>query len=143
MSFDLSIKNGDIHFDSSGMVKTVVKNSKLRQDIIKIILTDIGENRFHKGYGSALGRIGVGTASGRDIVELDIRSSAEAAIKKLMALQKAQAARQYLSPGEIIVSIVKIEAGRDTVDPRMYNVFISVLTGQLTEIREVVTVRIA
>ena len=60
MSFDLSIKNGDIYFDPGGSVKTVSKNSKLRQDIIKIILTDIGENRFHKGYGSAVGRL-IGT----------------------------------------------------------------------------------
>ena len=143
MSFDLGIKGGDIYFSSSGSLNLVSKNSKLRQDMLKIILTEIGENKFHRGYGSAIGKLSIGTAAGKDLVELDLKSSVENAIRKLMSLQKAQSSRQYLSPGEIIVSIVNIDAGRDSLDPRMYNVFVSVLTGELTEIRELVTVKIA
>ena len=143
MSFDLGIKGGDIYFSPSGSPNLVSKNSKLRQDMLKIILTEVGENKFHRGYGSAIGKLSIGTAAGKDLVELDLKSSVENAIRKLMSLQKAQSRRQYLSPGEIIVSIVNIDAGRDNLDPRMYNVFVSVLTGELTEIRELVTVKIA
>ena len=143
MSFDLKIRNSDIQFGPNGSVQLVSKNEKLRQDILKIILTEIGENKFHRGYGSAIGKLSIGTAAGKDLVELDLKSSVENAIRKLMSLQKAQSSRQYLSPGEIIVSIVNIDAGRDSLDPRMYNVFVSVLTGELTEIRELVTVKIA
>ena len=52
MSFDLSIEKGDIKIGSDGSLSTVSGNNKLRQDIIKILLTDIGDNKFHPKYGS-------------------------------------------------------------------------------------------
>lgn len=142
MSFDLKIEKGDIAINRDGTIKTVFDNEKLRQDIIKILLTRLGENRFHPEYGSDVGALQIGHVADADFLELDLTSSAETAVRKIMALQRAQAKRQFLTPGEIIVSIVDISVTRDTIDPRMYNIFISVLTQKLTTLTESVSVRI-
>tara|TARA_A100001011_G_C14300475_1_gene840532 strand:+ start:213 stop:644 length:432 start_codon:yes stop_codon:yes gene_type:complete len=143
VSFDLKISKGDISLQRDGSLSLVSKNSKLRQDIVKIILTDLGENKFHKNYGSAVGRLNIGSYSSRDVVDMDIRVSVESALKKLMSLQKAQARKQFVSPGEMLVKILNVSAERDFSDPRLYNVYVSVLTGELNEIREGLTIRIA
>jgi len=142
MSFDLSLERGDIKIGVDGSVKTVVDNSKLRQDIIKILLTELGDNKFHPKYGSFIGSLQIGHAADAKLVSLDLESSARNAIKNLMSLQRAQAKRQGVSPGELIVDILKVSVARDEVDPRLYNIFVSVLTQRLTEVRSNVTVRI-
>jgi len=61
MSFDLKILKGDIVLDKAGDLKIVQRNSKIKQDILKILLTDIGENKFHSFYGSKAGKLDVGS----------------------------------------------------------------------------------
>jgi phage baseplate assembly protein W len=142
MSFDLSIEKGDIKISSDGSLKTVSGNSKLKQDIVKILLTDLGGNKFHPKYGSHIGALQIGHYADSKLMELDIESSARNAIKNLMALQRLQSKRQALSPGEVIIDTLSVKAKRDEVDPRMYNIFVSVLTQELTEVASLVTVRI-
>ena len=77
MSFDLKIKNGDIVIDPNGSLSTVFGNSKIRQDIIKILLTRNGENRFHPRYGSDLGALKIGEVSDEKMMELDLQRSVE------------------------------------------------------------------
>ena len=60
-----------------------------------------------------------------------------------MSLQRSQAGKQNMTPGELIVDILKVSVARDQVDPRLYNIFVSVLTKRLTEVRSNVSVRIA
>ena len=43
----------------------------------------------------------------------------------------------------IIIDILDVSVTRDGADPRLYNIFISVLTQELTEVRNSVTIRIA
>ena len=143
MSFDLALEKGDIKIGVSGSVKTVSGNSKLRQDIIKILLTELGDNKFHPKYGSHIGALQIGHHADSRLVSLDLESSAKNAIRNLMSLQRSQSRRQGLTPGELIVDILDISVARDDVDPRLYNIFVSVLTQELTEIRDTVTVRIA
>lgn len=143
MSFDLALERGDIKIGSSGSVKTVNGNSKLRQDIIKILLTELGDNKYHPKYGSYIGSLQIGHFADSKLMSLDLESSARTSVRNLMSLQRSQARRQNLSPGEIIVDIVDISVIRDDVDPRLYNIFVSVLTQELTEVRENITVRIA
>ena len=142
MSFDLKIVKGDISIERDGSIKTVFGNEKLRQDIVKIILTELGDNKFHPQYGSNVGTVQVGTVQDEAFLKQDLISSAQDALKNLIALQRSQAKRQYLSPSEIIVDIKNIEIKRDTIDPRMYNIFISVLTQELDLVVEAVTIRI-
>lgn len=143
MSFDLRLENGDLKINADGAMSVVTGNSKLRQDILKILLTDLGDNKFHPKYGSHVGKLQVGTHADEKIVSLDIESSARAALRNLMSLQRSQARRQALTPGEIIIDILSLEVTRDKIDPRLYNIFVSVLTQSLDKIESSVTVRIA
>lgn len=142
MSFDLSIKKGDVKIAKDGSVEAVAGNSKLKQDIVKILLTDLGDNKFHPNYGSKIGALQIGHYADSTLMSLDIESSARNAIKNLVSLQRSQARRQALTPGETIVNILAVSVNRDEADPRMYNVFVSVLTQELTEVSTMVTVRI-
>lgn len=143
MSFDLKIKNGDISLNGDGSITTVVGNNKLRQDILKILLTDLGSNKYHKRYGSYIGRLNIGDVVDNQIISLDLERSARNAVKNLMALQRTQSSRQNLSPGEIIVDINRVTVERDELDPRLYNVSVSVLTREITDLTASLTVRIA
>lgn len=143
MSFDLKIEGGDIKIGTDGNLAFVYDNLKLRQDIIKILLTKLGENKFHPSYGSEVGAIKIGHFADQELLEIDLKASVEDAVRKIIALQKGQSLKQYISPGERIISLLDVSAERDTLDPRMYNIFISVQTGALTTITEAVTVRIA
>ena len=142
MSFDLALHGGDIKIGASGSVEIVNGNAKLRQDILKILLTELGDNKFHPRYGSYIGALQIGHHADNKLVSLDLESSASTAVRNLMSLQRSQARRQGVGPGELIVDIVDISVIRDELDPRLYNIFVSVLTQELTEVRDHVTVRI-
>lgn len=142
MSFDLQIKHGDLVLDTAGSLSIVNGNNKIRQDIIKILLTRLGDNRFHSRYGSDIGSLRIGGVADQQLIELDLRRSAEEAIRYLISLQKSQGMRQVLSLSEVIVDIVDITTERDTGDPRLYNIFVSVLTQKMDIIEETVTLRI-
>lgn len=142
MSFDIKITSGDIAIGRDGDLDTVYDNDKLRQDIIKILLTKLGENKFHSNYGSKIGALEIGFVADQELVELDLQSSVEDAIRYLMRAQQVQQRRQYLTPGEVIIGIKNVVVERDLLDPRMYNVYISVYTKKLTVITETIPVRI-
>jgi hypothetical protein len=142
MSFDLKIVKGDIAIAPDGTVETVFGNSKLKQDIIKIMLTELGENKYHPSYGSKTGSLQIGSVLDAEMMEIDLSSAAEDAVRKIMSLQRAQSRRQFLSPSEVILEVVGVSVERDQIDPRLYNIFISVLTGKLDNITENVTVRL-
>ncbi len=142
MSFDLKIQNGDIAISRDGSLSLVADNDKIRQDIVKILLTSTKENKFHSEYGSEVGALKVGQIIDKELLEIDLKSSAESAVRKLISLQKEQQKRQYLSPAEIIVDIIDVSVSREESDPRYYNIFVSVLTQKLTSITESITVKI-
>jgi|7_EtaG_2_1085326.scaffolds.fasta_scaffold00102_3 phage baseplate assembly protein W len=143
MSFDLSLVRGDIKVQDDGALSIVTGNSKLRQDIIKILLTELGDNKFHPNYGSHVGALQIGHYADKALINLDLQSSAMKAVRNLMALQRSQSRRQALSSGEKIIEVLSVLVERDSLDPRMYNIFVSVLTEELTEVRNNITVRIA
>ena len=142
MSFDLTLNKGDIKIDKTGEVSVVSSNSKLRQDIIKILLTETGDNKFHPDYGSQVGSLKIGSTSDARLVEADLNTSANKALRNLMALQRSQSRRQKLSPGEVIVQVLDVSVARDELDPRMYNIFVSVLTQALDQVKSNITVRL-
>lgn len=142
MSFDLKLKNGDLSLDSGGSLSTVSGNQKIRQDIVKILLTKLGDNKFHSRYGSDVGSLKIGQVADQALVELDIKKSAEEAIRYLISLQRNQSRSQFLSLSEKIIDIVEISAERDSADPRLYSIFVSVLTQKMDIIEEAITIRI-
>jgi phage baseplate assembly protein W len=142
MSFELKIKNGDISLEGDGTISIISGNEKIRQDIIKIILTELGENRFHPNYGSNTGYFQIGQAIDQGVIELDMQQSAESAIRYLIALQREQTKKQLLSSSEVIVDVNFVKIERNETDPRLYNIYISVITQKLETITESVTIRI-
>lgn len=142
MSFDLKIQRGDLVLDSSGQLNIVERNDKLVQDIIKVLLTDLGENKFHPYYGSSAGKLDIGSVLDQDFFKTKIEDGVIQAINNLIALQKNQSKYQYITPGETILEISGVRVRRDTNDPRMWSVFVSVITLELEEISQTVTIRI-
>ena len=142
MSFDLKIKSGDIAIDSTGDVALVTDNNKLKQDIIKIMLTKLGENKYHPQYGSKVGSLEIGHIPDKELLELDLKVSADAAIRKLMSLQREQSKTQYVSAGETIAGIQNISVLQDDQDPRQYQITVSILTRKLTIIEETFSLQV-
>ena len=142
MSFDLKIINGDLSISKSGNLNVVSTNNKIKQDILKILLTGQGENKFHPSYGSLVGNLELGGITDAIYVSRNIEKSVADAINKLITLQRYQARYQYISPSETIVSVKSVEAYRDKADPRMWSVFASVITQELNEVSESLTIRI-
>ena len=120
----------------------VERNDKIIQDIIKILLTDLGENKFHPYYGSSAGKLDVGSVLDQDFFKTKIEDSVIQAINNLISLQKNRAKFQYITPSETILEVSGVRVNRDTNDPRMWSVFVSVITLELQEISQTVTIRI-
>ncbi len=132
MSFDLKLENNDITIGTDGSVKIVLDNDKLLQDVLKIILTPQGSNRFYKWYGSALSERIIGTVLSPFTTEVEITRSIEESLNNLMYLQQNQSRFQYVSAPETIAAISSIYSERTEDDPRVYNIYVSVLTKKLT-----------
>lgn len=142
MSYDLKIINGDLSIDADGDISIVLGNDKIFQEIKKIILTDIGENKFHPYYGSRAGRLNVGSITDQSFVASEIERSVKESMTNLIRLKDYQSRSQTLNPSEVILTIDKVVVERDNLDPRMWNIFISVTTQALDTANTVVRVRI-
>jgi phage baseplate assembly protein W len=136
MSFDIKIVNNDLSINPDGSLQTVRDNEKLIQDIIKIMLTASGSNKFYRWYGTTIGTRTIGNVLDHTQLESEITGAVYNALGNLIALQKSQGREQYTSAGEAIASIRGISVIRNKEDPRLYEVGISVLTRKLTVVEE-------
>ena len=141
MSFDLALINSDLSIKSDGTVRTVTKTDKLKQDVVKIILTPLGSMRFHDWYGSNINENTIGNILPENILFNDISSSISESLERLRTLQRSQASYQKMDPSEIIVSIAEINVQRDIVDPRQVNVIVKVISRDLIPVEEIFTIR--
>ena len=141
MSYDLKIINGDLSITNSGSIDTVNQTNKIMQDIKKLLLTDLGDNKYHPNYGSPLGAGSIGDYQDDSFLKINIKNSIEKSINRLVSLQRNQMKFQYVSPSETIMYIKKIDVFRDMADPRMWSVFISVVTQDLSEVSQSITIR--
>ena len=132
MSFDLKIENNDISINPDGSVKTVRNNDKLIQDVLKIILTPQGSNKFYNWYGSTLCSRIIGEVMSPFLTKIEIRRSIEESLNNLMLLQQNQAIGQFVSVEETLAAIKDILIEKDQNDPRAYNIIVSVLTKKLS-----------
>lgn len=142
MSFDLRIESNDLALNPDGTVQTVSNNEKLAQDIVKAILTPLGSNPFHQWYGSLLSERAIGQAFGPEQVAVEAERAIQDTLSDLVALQKAQARTQYVSPGEQIAAILEVSVLQERTDPRQFQVTVSVLTRQLTTVEETFQLRV-
>jgi len=142
MSYDLKIVNGDLSLNSNGQVNLVVGNSKLVQEVTKMVLTDVGENKYHPYYGSAVGKIDMGGIYDESMHRTEIERSVRESLNNLIILKNNQRLTQEINPAETIVSIDNVLVFRDGLDPRMWSIEISLTTMALDNVKTSVTIRI-
>ena len=140
MSFDLSLINGDIKLLKNGQVKTCADTAKIRQDVIKIILTALGSNKKHLWYGCNIGGGLLYKNISDTIVFSAIDDSIREALNNLMKLQRYQSGYQEVSSAEFITKVLGISSSRDPADIRQINIKVSLLTKRLTVIEETFTI---
>ena len=139
MSFDLELVNNDLKINANGTISTLTDTPKLRQDILKIILTPQGSNKNYLWYGCSVGNtIGLNLTSLLQLTK--IQASVMQCLDNLKALQTSQAANQQVSLAELIESIAAVNAERDTTDPRQLNIVVTVLSKRLSQIQELFTI---
>lgn len=141
MSFDLALIDSDLQILATGDVKTVSDSPKLRQDILKIILTPIGGDRFHNWYGSNISDNIIGQNLSDDLVFGEISSEISNSLERLKSLQMAQSTYQKVTLAELISGVQEIVVQRGGSDPRIINVIVKVLAKNLSQIEEVFTLR--
>jgi phage baseplate assembly protein W len=142
MSFDFAIFNNDIKIQSNGAIKTVSDNTKLRQDILKVLVTTLGSNKFHPWYGCTVGQDIIGRNLPDNRMLLDIQSSVVQSLDRLQKLQTQQMTFQKMSLAEMISSIGDVVAYRAQEDLRQVYIRVVVYTRQLTQIEETFTLNI-
>lgn len=139
MSFDLRLQNGDIVLGADADFDIVVDHSKLAQDVIKMVTTSLGSNKFQPAIGSLINKRLVGQVLTAQNTVTILQSSVEEALVTLQKLQKQQAQTQALSPAETIIQINSIDVKRDSVEPRQLNVVLTLTAGDGNLVQETLT----
>jgi len=136
MSFDLKLSNGDIVFSPEGDVEIVEGLDKLKQDVLKILITELGSNVYHPWYGSELSDDVVGNTTDARVTAASAESAISNALENLAALQVEQQAFQRVTPQEMIAAISNIKVEQEPADFRIWNVLVSVVSKSLNEVTE-------
>jgi len=139
MSFDFELINADLKIKADGTIRTVTDTPKLRQDILKMILTPLGTNRFHKWYGCTVAEDIIGKNMPENLVITEIQSAVTTSLEKLKALQQTQSVSQKVSLAEMIAEIGGVWVERDPTDLRLINVIVTVYSRRLTKVEELFT----
>lgn len=129
MSFDLLISDGDLVI-KDGDLASITGQKKLIQDLMKICLTTAGANINQPWYGSFISRTLIGSALDTDITATMAQSQLQNCLENLKKLQQLQLSNtlQQVSPDEHIAGISDIRIVRNPIDPRIFQVSVSVLS---------------
>ena len=136
MSFDFLLQNNDLEIGADGNIKTITNTQKLRQDVIKVILTTLGSNRFHPWYGCSISEDAIGKNIPDNMLFLDIETSIRQSLDRLQKLQQQQQTTQEVSLSEMIHSVGDISIYRNPDDLRQIKIDIVILSRELTQINE-------
>jgi len=101
MSFDFALINNDLSVQSNGLVRTVTDTPKLKQDILKVILTPLGSNRFHRWYGCTVSEDIIGKDIPDNMMLVDIQTSISHSLERLKKLQISQLTSQKVTLAEL------------------------------------------
>lgn len=137
MSFDFKLDNGDIKVANRGDLTQVRNDEKLRQDLLKIILTPLGSNKTYLWYGSPLNSALIGRLLESSLISAEASRAVTFAINNLIRLQKDQErSGQFLTPSEAISQILDISIERSAFDGRQFNIVVSVGTRRSNVVTE-------
>ncbi len=140
MSFDLALIGSDLNKRPDGTIRTVTRSNKLKQDIIKIILTPIGSVKYHLWYGSSVSEGTIGEVLPDSMLFQDITTALQQSLSRLQTLQRAQASNQTVELSEILASINDIQVQRNPSDPRQVNVIVVAMSKDFTAVEEIFTI---
>jgi len=140
MSFDLALINGDIQIKADGSVRTVENTDKLKQDIVKVILTPINNSRFHPWYGTNIVDDNIGKIASDSVLFQQIDLAITDGLSRLQKLQLAQSTSQVVTFAETLASIEEVAVQRAPDDPRQVNVVVVVLSKDLSAVEEMFTI---
>jgi phage baseplate assembly protein W len=128
MSYDLQLVNGDLVI-GQGELQTVTDSQKLIQDILKILLTEVGADPLQPSYGSYLSRSVIGNALQNGSIVQIAKSQINTCLVNLQQLQQLQVkSMQKVSADEQLAAITGISVTRSSFDPRLFNIKVSGLT---------------
>lgn len=139
MSYDLRLQNGDVVLGGDADFDIVTDSDKLIQDVIKMVTTNQGSNRFQPAIGSLINKRLIGQTLNAQNTVTVLQASVQEALVLLQKLQKQQAQTQALSPAEMLVQINSIDVSRDSVEPRQLNVVLKLTAGDGSLLTETLT----
>jgi phage baseplate assembly protein W len=132
MSFDLRINQGDIAIGSDGDLDKVYDTEKLIQDVLKILSTPLGANKFFSWYGSALTDTSVGQVADRRFITTMVNQIIRSNLETLQKMQKQQSASgQRVTAAELIAAIQGVSVNRNIVDPTFWRIVVIILSKDL------------
>jgi phage baseplate assembly protein W len=132
MSFDFRINKGDIALGSDGDLDKVFDTEKLIQDVLKILSTPLGGNKFFSWYGSPLTDASIGQVADRKFINTMVNQIIRSNLETLQKLQKQQAASgQRVTAAELIAAVQGVSVNRNIVDPTFWRVVAVVLSKDL------------
>lgn len=131
MSFDLKIINGDLAIGSNNDLDKVINTDKLIQDVLKLLMTELGANPFFPWYGSPLSSSVIGTSLDEKFIVSIAENQIRSGIETIINLQREQSVSQKVSASELIAAIKAVSVVRNLVDPRMFTVEVEVIAKSL------------
>ena len=132
MSFDLKLSNGNLQINADGNLATVVNSEKLRQDILKMIITPIGGNKANPWYGCDVNKSLIGNIFDLNFAKDAASQQLKSAIENLQALQQQQAKTQYITASESIAAVNDVYINTNQNDMRAIEVKVSILSYAMT-----------
>jgi hypothetical protein len=132
MSFDLKLEQGNLRINTDGSLATVRNSEKLRQDVLKLIVTPIGGNKMHPWYGSDANKAIIGNVFDLDFAKDSASEQLRSAIENLQAMQQQQAKTQFITASESIAAIKDIYINTNAADMRALEVKVYILSYAIT-----------
>lgn len=132
MSFDLKILNGDLVIDTDADLAIVENSDKLIQDVLKMLMTQLGSNTFWPWYGSILAGSMIGSPFDGNFIASMAQNQINSSLETLQSLQKEQATKQIVTPSELLAAIKSVNVVRNQIDPTFFTISLSLLTKNLT-----------
>jgi hypothetical protein len=129
MSFDLKLENGDLKIGPDGDLVIVENTEKLVQDILKMVMTELGANVRFPWYGCPITQSLVGTAYSKDFLTDIASQQLNNSLTTLQRMQQDQFKKnQIITPSEQIAAVQRATVERSPVDPRFFSIYVTVLS---------------
>lgn len=132
MSFDLKILGGDLVVGTNGDLDQVSDTDKLIQDVLKMLMMEVGSNVFFPFLGSSVSSTMIGSPYDEEFIASVATNQIRSSLETLQNMQRDQSAKQIVTPGELLAAIKSVEIVRNDVDPTFFSVLLTVLTKNLT-----------